>query len=97
MEQLDGMNYVAARFDREGGTLWIYVQTLWLIMGQVVSRFSWMTFQEYAALGMAQAAWMEPMDHLWESWASNRAYGDDGRLSEQRITELWYYYYGNDG
>ncbi|KAF4310530.1 hypothetical protein GTA08_BOTSDO13830 [Botryosphaeria dothidea] len=53
--------------------------------------------QEYAALGMAQAAWMEPMDHLWESWASNRAYGDDGRLSEQRITELWYYYYGNDG
>lgn len=91
------MNYVAARLDEQGSQLWIYVQTIWIVTGQVVSRFCCMAFPEYIAQDVAQAAWMEPMDHLWESWASNRAYGDDGRLSERKITELWRYYYGNDG
>lgn len=93
MRQPQGMNYVAARYDEEGARLWIYLQTL-LLAGHVFSWSAWMTFTEYTRLELADAAWMEPMDNLWVSRASNRAYGENGRLNEQKIVELWEDLYG---
>lgn len=53
MSQPDGINYVATRLDEQGSQLWIYVQTIWIVTGQVVSRFCWMAFPEYMAQDVA--------------------------------------------